>query len=82
MVVNAVGIHARPASLIAQTASRFSSEVTLRHGNYEANGKSIMGLLGLAAGHGSEVTIRASGADEADAIAALEGLFASGFGEP
>jgi phosphotransferase system HPr (HPr) family protein len=82
LIVNAVGLHARPASLIAQTASRFASDVMLRHGNYEANGKSIMGLLGLAAAHGAEVVIRVAGSDEEQALAALESLFASGFGEP
>ncbi len=82
LVVNAVGLHARPASLIAQTASKFSADVSLRHGTYEANGKSIMGLLGLAAGHGSEVLIRVSGSDEGEALAAIESLFESGFGEP
>lgn len=82
LVVNTVGLHARPASLIAQTASRFAADVSLKHGHYEANGKSIMGLLGLAASHGAEVVIRVAGADEEQALAALEALFASGFGEP
>ena len=80
-IVNSVGLHARPASRIAQTASQFQSEITLQHGSYEANGKSIMGLLGLAAGQGAEVVIRANGPDEEAAVAALEELFESGFGE-
>ena len=80
-VVNTVGLHARPAAKIAQAAAQFLSDITLQHGTYEANGKSIMGLLGLAAGQGAEVLIRVNGPDEDAALSALEELFESGFGE-
>ena len=81
LVVNAVGLHARPASLIAQTASRFASDVMLRHGTYEANGKSIMGVLMLAAYCGSEIVIRTEGAGAEAAMAALVALVQNKFGE-
>lgn len=80
-IVNTVGLHARPAAKIAQAAAQFQADITLQHGSYEANGKSIMGLLGLAAGQGAEVVIRAKGPDEEAAVSALEELFESGFGE-
>jgi phosphocarrier protein len=79
--VNKVGVHARPASRIAQTASRFSCEITIHNGRHEANAKSIMGLLGLAASCGTELVLRAEGADAEDALREIEELFTSGFGE-
>ena len=65
-VVAETGIHARPATLLVQTASKFNSDV-----NLEYKGKSIMGVMSLGVGQGSDVTITAEGADEADAMAAI-----------
>lgn len=80
-VINRLGLHARPSARLVQTANRFRAEVTLRHGEHEVNGKSIMGVLLLAAGPGSQVVVRAEGEDEAEALAAIGSLFRSGFGE-
>ena len=80
-VVNQAGIHARPASEIVKTAAKFMSTVTLSLDGLDVNGKSIMGVMMLAAPCGSEVLVRADG-DDADAlVAALAMLFAGKFGE-
>ena len=81
VVVNRVGVHARPASKIAQAASRFAAEIAIKNGQHEANAKSIMGLLGLAAGCGTELVLYAEGPDAEAALDAIEELFVSGFGE-
>jgi phosphocarrier protein HPr len=80
-VVNEAGIHARPASEIVKTAAKFSSNITLSLDGLDVNGKSIMGVMMLAAPCGSTVTVRAEGADAEAAIAALTTLFAGKFGE-
>jgi phosphocarrier protein len=80
-VVNANGIHARPAAEIVKTAAKFASHITLGRDGMEVNGKSIMGVMMLAAECGSFVTVKAEGADEDAAIAALAALIASKFGE-
>ena len=80
-VVNAHGIHARPAAEIVKTAARFSSAITLAKDGLEVNGKSIMGVMMLAAECGSEVLIRADGADAERAVEALAALIAGRFGE-
>ena len=80
-VVNAHGIHARPAAEIVKLAARFASNILLEKDGLEVNGKSIMGVMMLAAECGSEVIIRADGADADDAVAALAELIASKFGE-
>ena len=80
-VVNAHGIHARPAAEIVKTAARFASNVMLEKDGLEVNGKSIMGVMMLAAECGSEVTIRADGPDEQAAVDALATLIAAKFGE-
>jgi phosphocarrier protein len=80
-VVNQLGMHARAAAKFVHLASKYASEVRVaRHGR-EMDGKSIMGILLLAAARGSTITISASGADEHDAVAALASLVDSGFGE-
>jgi phosphocarrier protein len=80
-VVNQLGMHARAAAKFVHLASRYASEVRVaRHGR-EMDGKSIMGILLLAAARGSTITISADGADELEAVAALAGLVDSGFGE-
>jgi phosphocarrier protein HPr len=80
-VVNAHGIHARPAAEIVKTAARFSSSIKLEKDGLKVNGKSIMGVMMLAAECGSEVIIRAEGADADAAVDALAELIASRFGE-
>jgi phosphocarrier protein len=80
-VVNAHGIHARPAAEIVKTAARFTSTIMLEKDGLEVNGKSIMGVMMLAAECGSEVIIRTTG-DDADAAAdAIAALIAGKFGE-
>lgn len=80
-VVNANGIHARPAAEIVKTAARFTSKITLARDGMEVNGKSIMGVMMLAAECGAFVRVRCNGPDEADALEALAALIASSFGE-
>jgi phosphocarrier protein HPr len=80
-VVNAHGIHARPAAEIVKTAARFASNIMLEKDGLEVNGKSIMGVMMLAAECGSEVIIRAEGADADAALDALAELIAGKFGE-
>ncbi|MBO0419470.1 phosphocarrier protein HPr [Vagococcus fluvialis] len=71
-VVADTGIHARPATLLVQTASKFSSDINLEYKGKSVNLKSIMGVMSLGVGQGADVTISAEGADEAEAIAAIE----------
>jgi phosphocarrier protein HPr len=80
-VHNKVGLHARPAAVFVQTAKQFSSDVKVTHGEREANAKSILGVLTLGANQGAVVTIRAEGDDAEQALAALEALVESNFGE-
>ena len=81
MIVNRLGLHARPSAALTQTATRFKSEVWLSKGARRVNGKSIMGVMMLAAARGATLTIEANGPDEDEALAALAALIASGFGE-
>ncbi len=78
---NKLGLHARPSAQLTQTASRFQSEVFIAKEGRRVNAKSIMGVMMLAAGPGSVVTVDASGADEAQAMTAVGELIDSGFGE-
>lgn len=80
-VVNKLGIHARPASLFVKTASRFACEVHVEKDGEKVNGKSIMGLMMLAAGPGSKLTVQASGADAQAAIGEIEALIQRKFDE-
>ena len=80
-VVNAHGIHARPAAEIVKLAARFTSNILLEKDGLEVNGKSIMGVMMLAAECGSEVIIRADGDDADAAVDALAELIAGKFGE-
>lgn len=80
-VRNRAGIHARPASLIAQAANKFSSEILLENHDTTVNAKSIMGVITMAAGYNTTLTLKADGADEADAVAAIAALFESKFEE-
>ena len=81
-VVNRLGLHARASARVVQVASQFQCALFLLHRGREINAKSIMGLMMLAAGKGSELTLRADGADEAAAADAIAQLFADRFGEP
>lgn len=80
-VLNKSGIHARPAALFVKTANRFGSEIFVEKDGEKINGKSIMGLMMLAAGPGSKVTLQARGADAAAAITELEALVNRKFDE-
>jgi len=80
-VKNRLGLHARPAALFVQTTSRFKSSIKVRRGNQDIDGKSIMGLMMLAAEEGATLRITADGPDETEAIAALQALFDTRFNE-
>jgi phosphocarrier protein len=80
-IVNKLGLHARPAAEIVKTASKFKSDVTIIRDELEVNGKSIMGVMMLAAEFGSSILIRAEGPDADAALDALEALVAAKFGE-
>lgn len=78
---NKFGLHARPAAEFVKLANQFSSEIMVRKFDLEVNGKSIMGMMMLAAECGVEITVRASGADAERAVNDLVLLVESGFGE-
>ncbi len=80
-ICNRLGLHARAAALLVKTANRFCSEITVEKDNLEVNGKSIMGILMLAASKGSKITLKAEGKDAAQAIQTLGELIQNKFGE-
>lgn len=80
-IVNRLGLHARAAAKLVQTAGAFQSRVTLLKDGEEADAKSILGVMLLAAAQGSFVTIRCEGEDEQDAMRAVTGLIANRFDE-
>jgi len=80
-VVNKLGIHARPAALFVKTANRFACDIFVEKDGEKINGKSIMGLMMLAAGPGSKLMIYAHGADAVQALAELEALVKRKFDE-
>ncbi len=80
-IVNSNGLHARPAAEIVRAAARYKSHVTLCRDDMEVNGKSIMGVMMLAAEFGAMLTLRADGPDAQDAVEALAALIANKFGE-
>jgi phosphocarrier protein HPr len=80
-IVNKQGIHARPAAEIVKTASRFKSSIVIIRDDLEVNAKSIMGVMMLAAEHGSSIIIRADGEDAEAAVEAICRIVAEGFGE-
>jgi phosphocarrier protein HPr len=80
-IVNPLGMHARPAAEFVKVATRFKSAITLRKDELTVNGKSIMGVMMLAAECGSSVHIQTNGEDAAEAMEALLALVASGFHE-
>jgi phosphocarrier protein HPr len=81
VVSNKVGIHARPAAMFVKIASRYACDIFLEKDGEKINGKSIMGLLMLAAGPGSKLTLQVSGKDAAMAVAEIEDLFQRKFDE-
>ena len=80
-ITNPLGMHARAAARFVHTASAFQSRVRVTRGSQDIDGKSIMGLLLLAAAPGTSVTISADGVDEVDAVATLRALIERGFDE-
>jgi phosphotransferase system HPr (HPr) family protein len=80
-ISNKLGIHARPAAQFVKMASQFDSEIRVEKDGEEVDGKSIMGLMMLAAGHGSILTVNAEGADAEEALNALEALVIRDFEE-
>ena len=80
-IVNQLGLHARASAKLTQLAAQYQSEVWLSRNGRRVNGKSIMGVMMLAAGIGSKVEIEVNGADEMAALAALKKLIADKFGE-
>jgi phosphocarrier protein HPr len=81
-IVNRLGLHARAAAKLVGCASGFACRVTLRRGEREVNGKSIMGLMMLAASRGTTVEVEAEGEDADAALDAIERLVTERFGEP
>lgn len=80
-IINKLGLHARAAAKFVTLASSFESDIQLQRGNRLVNGKSIMGIMLLAASKGTEITIIASGTDESNAIEALNTLINNRFDE-
>jgi phosphocarrier protein HPr len=80
-IVNKNGLHARPAAEIVKLASKYQSDITLVREDLEVNGKSIMGVMMLAAEFGSSLLLRAAGPDAEQAVSALSDLIARKFGE-
>jgi phosphocarrier protein HPr len=81
LVSNKLGMHARPAALFVKTANRFLCDIFVEKDGEKVNGKSIMGLMMLAAGPGSKLTIHADGADASNALTEIEALMKRKFDE-
>jgi phosphocarrier protein len=82
VIVNALGLHARAAAQLVQIANRFRAEIHVEKDGMQVNGKSIMGVLTLAAAKGSSITVSAEGEDADPAMVALAKVIENGFGEP
>ena len=80
-ITNRLGLHARPAALLVQTASNFSCDIKISKDTVQVNAKSIMGVLMLAAEYGSCLRLQCDGTDEQQAAAAIEALFENKFNE-
>lgn len=80
-IVNKLGLHARASALFVKTASQFKADVKVIRDGIEVNGKSIMGIMMLAAAKGTTITLQVSGGDEAEAMQVLGELIRNGFGE-
>ena len=81
VIKNKLGLHAKPAGMFVREATKYKSSIAVVKDGLEVNGKSIMGLMLLAAESGSKLVIKADGPDEAQALAALENLFNKRFDE-
>jgi phosphocarrier protein HPr len=81
VVEHKVGLHARPAALFVRTAKKFKSDILVRKDEREVDAKSITSMLGLGAGQGAVITIKANGEDEGAAVQALQELVKNNFGE-
>ena len=81
VIGNKLGLHARPAAMFVRVANRFASDIVVEKDGEEINGKSIMGLMLLAAGCGSRLKVTVTGTDAADMVKALEELIARKFDE-
>lgn len=81
VILNKLGLHARASAKFVSLAAEFASEITLRRNSQAVNGKSIMGIMMLAAAKGTELELCAEGEDEARAVAALAELIRNRFGE-
>ncbi|MBI4399020.1 MAG: HPr family phosphocarrier protein [Candidatus Omnitrophica bacterium] len=81
IIKNKLGLHARPAALFVQATSKYDCDLYVRKGKQKVNGKSIMGLMMLAAGNGTALILEASGPDARKAIADVEKLVSENFGE-
>lgn len=80
-IINKLGLHARAAAKFVTCANNFASAVHISHGQQEVNGKSIMGVMMLAAAQGTTITVKTNGKDENEALAALEELINNRFDE-
>jgi len=80
-IINKLGLHARASAKLTQLAAKFQCDVAMSRNNRKVNAKSIMGVMMLAAGKGSKVTIETTGPDEAEAMEAIVGLVNDYFGE-
>jgi phosphocarrier protein HPr len=80
-IVNKLGLHARASALLVKTSIRFNSEIRIEREGVEVNGKSIMGIMMLAAAKGSAIKLKIEGVDEAEAMSTLGELIKNGFGE-
>jgi phosphocarrier protein HPr len=80
-IVNKLGLHARASALFVKTASKFQSEVKLARESVEVNGKSIMGIMMLAASKGTKIRLTVEGPDEEEAMQTIGALIIDGFGE-
>ncbi len=81
VIVNKLGLHARASALLVKNATRFQSEIRIEREGVEVNGKSIMGIMMLAAAKGSVIRLRVEGEDETEAMSVLGELITNGFGE-
>jgi phosphocarrier protein HPr len=81
VIPNKLGLHARASALLVKTASRFKSEIKVEREDIEVNGKSIMGIMMLAAAKGCVIRVKAGGEDESAAMSAIGELIRDGFGE-
>ena len=81
VIVNTLGLHARAAAQLVQAANRFRAEIHVEKDGMQVNGKSIMGVLTLAAAKGSSITVSADGEDAENAMLALAKMIENGFGE-